>query len=821
MAAYIGVTVAIAGNICISVALNIQKHVHNKLAERAIALDTASDSNTTIEENTGGDDATRHLSCPSGHVEEICNYRLITEQNKHSLDADGKNDLCSGNHDSTNSLMGRNRAKAETAQACSNRGLSIPFNTNNYGACDSEETSSQEEDNDWLARKPFMQGPSTLNPYNFTPATQGLSLSLPSSCVLQSITIPPIPTASSSSPLLWPHIRQVFDRSINNGDSSMTCEGQRVFNYENNVDYVNGSDLLVSNPSHSYRLQNSQSSHAPGTSYLSERLWWVGMAVMLLGELGNFAAYGFAPAVLVAPLGTVALISNALIAPAFLGETLRNQDIVGILFAVLGTGIILAVSSQISEPTLSADDIVAALTQPQFVLYCIVTASILSVMLAISYTPYGRKYIFVDLSIVALFGGYTVLATKALSSLLKMSFFLLSSHWVVYLMIFVLTSTAVLQVQHLNRALSAFDSVEVIPTNFVLFTTSSIIGSSILYNDLQRTNPLALLGVICMFFGVILITGKRDAIRSRSAEVLNGYAIEQETPIDEYNGEERDFTQGRVYQLDRTYRPHSTANCTFDCIPEYHEALFASDEFQSTTRSISVADSLPIPKFGVNTTSRPLSHMHCSQSLQPQHLAHFHHCQTNTSNCLDTDTYHLHTHVPGQSLHSPLTHTTTHSPLDASYSTPCLRSMRQFQRQRQTSASPSNSSVLSMTSDASQTCKEACRFYRLDGNFTLPNRGNLHRVPCRRKISESLPTRMADATFKNIATVFQSFGTHQIRRMELDCMVDAHASSAATGSSGCVSPRRAISSTLHLPYHPSDSISPLPTGMSEHQEFIH
>ena len=43
-------------------------------------------------------------------------------------------------------------------------------------------------------------------------------------------------------------------------------------------------------------------------SYLSSKLWWLGLLVMILGELGNFIAYGFAPAVLVAPLGTVALV---------------------------------------------------------------------------------------------------------------------------------------------------------------------------------------------------------------------------------------------------------------------------------------------------------------------------------------------------------------------------------------------------------------------------------------------------------------------------------------------------------------------------------
>jgi hypothetical protein len=45
-------------------------------------------------------------------------------------------------------------------------------------------------------------------------------------------------------------------------------------------------------------------------SYLSSKLWWLGFFIMICGELGNFAAYGFAPAVLVAPLGTVSLVNE-------------------------------------------------------------------------------------------------------------------------------------------------------------------------------------------------------------------------------------------------------------------------------------------------------------------------------------------------------------------------------------------------------------------------------------------------------------------------------------------------------------------------------
>lgn len=38
-----------------------------------------------------------------------------------------------------------------------------------------------------------------------------------------------------------------------------------------------------------------------GYSYLLEPLWWAGMLTMVVGEVANFAAYAFAPAILVTP----------------------------------------------------------------------------------------------------------------------------------------------------------------------------------------------------------------------------------------------------------------------------------------------------------------------------------------------------------------------------------------------------------------------------------------------------------------------------------------------------------------------------------------
>jgi ABC-type proline/glycine betaine transport system permease subunit len=47
---------------------------------------------------------------------------------------------------------------------------------------------------------------------------------------------------------------------------------------------------------------------AGGFSYLQQPVWWAGLLAMVVGEAANFAAYAFAPAILVTPLGALSII---------------------------------------------------------------------------------------------------------------------------------------------------------------------------------------------------------------------------------------------------------------------------------------------------------------------------------------------------------------------------------------------------------------------------------------------------------------------------------------------------------------------------------
>ncbi|XP_061459745.1 NIPA-like protein 2 isoform X4 [Rhineura floridana] len=65
--------------------------------------------------------------------------------------------------------------------------------------------------------------------------------------------------------------------------------------------------------------------------FYRSKLWWCGIILMGTGEMGNFAAYGFASIMVIAPLGNVAVIGSAVISVLFLKENIRSEGILASL----------------------------------------------------------------------------------------------------------------------------------------------------------------------------------------------------------------------------------------------------------------------------------------------------------------------------------------------------------------------------------------------------------------------------------------------------------------------------------------------------------
>ncbi|KAF9087037.1 hypothetical protein BGX29_001069 [Mortierella sp. GBA35] len=79
------------------------------------------------------------------------------------------------------------------------------------------------------------------------------------------------------------------------------------------------------------------------------KLWAAGLFVFILGNLGGFIALRFAPQSLTAPLGSISLISNVIIAPLINKEVLGRWDLAGIFFIVAGSVIVVVFSGIVAQ----------------------------------------------------------------------------------------------------------------------------------------------------------------------------------------------------------------------------------------------------------------------------------------------------------------------------------------------------------------------------------------------------------------------------------------------------------------------------------------
>ena len=139
-----------------------------------------------------------------------------------------------------------------------------------------------------------------------------------------------------------------------------------------------------------------------GQTYLRSPYWWAGITLMVIGEAGNFLAYGFAPASIVSPLGVVALVSNCIIAPCLLRERFRQQDLWGVLIAIAGV-VTVVLSAKHSEDRMGPNDIWDAITRWEFQLYLGLTAGAMVGLVWLS-SRYGNRTVLIDVGLVALFG---------------------------------------------------------------------------------------------------------------------------------------------------------------------------------------------------------------------------------------------------------------------------------------------------------------------------------------------------------------------------------------------------------------------------------
>ncbi|CAI0548669.1 unnamed protein product [Linum tenue] len=264
-----------------------------------------------------------------------------------------------------------------------------------------------------------------------------------------------------------------------------------------------------------------------GYSYLSEPLWWFGMITMIVGEVANFVAYAFAPAVLVTPLGALSIIVSAILAHFLLNEKLHAQGVVGCVMCIAGS-VVVVIHAPEEHPINSVLQLWNMATQPGFLFY-VASVIVLVFILVFLYAPqYGNSNVLVFTGICSLMGSLSVMSVKALGTALKLTFegknqLLYSETW---FFTFVVAICVITQMNYLNKALDTFNTAIVSPIYYVMFTSLTILASVIMFKDWADQNAGNVISEICGFIvvlsGTILLHTTKDFERSSSFK--GGYA---------------------------------------------------------------------------------------------------------------------------------------------------------------------------------------------------------------------------------------------------------------------------------------------------------
>ncbi|CAI0438408.1 unnamed protein product [Linum tenue] len=252
-----------------------------------------------------------------------------------------------------------------------------------------------------------------------------------------------------------------------------------------------------------------------GYTYLLEPLWWVGMVTMILGEVANFVAYVYAPAVLVTPLGALSIIISAILAHFMLNERLPRMGVLGCVSCIVGSVVIVLHAPQ-EQPLNSVEEVWNLATQPAFLIY--VAATISTVLaLVLHFEPrFGQTNMLVYLGICSLMGSITVVSIKAIGIAIKLTLDGINqiAYPQTWLFLTVAAICVVTQLNYLNKALDTYNAAVVSPVYYVMFTTLTIVASAIMFKDWKGQDASSIASEICGFItvltGTIILHSTRD-----------------------------------------------------------------------------------------------------------------------------------------------------------------------------------------------------------------------------------------------------------------------------------------------------------------------
>lgn len=129
-----------------------------------------------------------------------------------------------------------------------------------------------------------------------------------------------------------------------------------------------------------------------GGSYVTDPWWLTGLILQIIGAIFDFAALGFAPQSVVAPLGSLTLVVNVLLAPIMQKEKPPIKTVIAT--SVIITGSVITVLFSAREDSVDkVNDVFALYERWEFLLYAILVCTMMFVFwLTVQYMVYLSRH---------------------------------------------------------------------------------------------------------------------------------------------------------------------------------------------------------------------------------------------------------------------------------------------------------------------------------------------------------------------------------------------------------------------------------------------
>ncbi|XP_053505365.1 magnesium transporter NIPA4 isoform X1 [Ictalurus furcatus] len=242
-----------------------------------------------------------------------------------------------------------------------------------------------------------------------------------------------------------------------------------------------------------------------GHGYLKDWLWWGGLLTMGGGEASNFAAYMFAPATVVTPLGALSVLFSAVLSSHLFGETMNLLGKLGCMLSLLGSTI-MVIHAPEEEAVTTLSEMTDKLLDPGFLVFASILLIACLVMIFYFSPRIGQTNILIYISICSLLGAFTVSSVKGLGIFLRTVFVepTVLRHPLTWILLLTLVASIIIQINYLNKSLDTFNTLLVYPIYYVFFTTVVLTTSIILFKEWGSMSAVDVVGTIGGFLVIVL-----------------------------------------------------------------------------------------------------------------------------------------------------------------------------------------------------------------------------------------------------------------------------------------------------------------------------